>query len=393
MKDKHVKTVVRIVPAVIIAGMIGIVSLFALNIILGGSRQAADEDISKSTIQGADDANDEAEERGKRLQININIQDYYSTNIGDPSILYHIDEDGVLWGCGRNYSGQLGQGDTAPYEGMVKIAENVIHVDYSSLGFTVYLTEDHKLYGMGTYASGALLEYIELSEHPGAIMNRFDYVVCTPKLLMENVIYARCGTYDVACLLEDGSVWQLGTGMSNGIALEPEKKLDNAVFITGGHSHAALLPDGSVWTWGYNESGNCGVSIEEYFFVREPIKVAEDVVMVWTDTTECNVSQTDISEFGGNYRELRDNTIILKNDGTYWACGLGLGEETLLHGWGEIIEDVYIVCTSEFVRVMSADDLTPYPEPDDEDVMIPYHKPDDTDDYEEGRFTGNHREE
>lgn len=359
-----------VVPAVIIACLIGVVSLFALNIVLDKNQQTVDENtqnniISLNNISAdgvladiAGNVEDTTEEDGIRLQIDINIQDYYSTNIGDPSNLYHIDEEGVLWGCGYNGNGQLGQGirDSDFHEGMTKIAENVIHVDYSQHGFAVFLTEDHKLYGMGNANSGALLEYADVNIHSGN-----DYCVSNPKLLMENVVYARCGSYDVVCLLEDGSVWKLGTGMINGIALEPEKILENAVFITGGfYNHAALLQDGSVWTWGYNFAGNCGVSPEETIFVRNPVKVAENVVMVWTDTAEYNVNQTDISEFGGHYRNGRENTIILKNNGTYWACGIGLGEMMLVHGSGiESMEDTYIICTSEFIQIENENDLTP----------------------------------
>lgn len=357
-KEKNI-----IFPAVMISCLIGLISLFALNINLDGNQQTADEDMQNGTISSEDIsaneilADDGIDNTVERLQIDINIQDYYSTNIGGPSNLYHIDEEGVLWGCGENFDGQLGQGPQGAnyYEEMVKIAENVIHVDYSTHGFTVFLTEDHKLYGMGNADSGALLEYADTDTH-----SNNEYIVCTPKLLMENVVYAICGSFDVACLLEDGSVWNLGTGFINGVALEPMKMLEDAVFITGGVNHAALLSDGSVWTWGANYVGNCGVSIWEKVFVRYPEKVAEDVVMVWTDTTKYNVEYTEISE--AEYPQQRlENTIILKNDGTYWACGLGLGEETLLHdlGDGELIEDIYIICSSEFVQVMGENDLTP----------------------------------
>lgn len=357
-KDKNI-----IFPAVMISCLIGLVSLFTFNIILDGNQQTADEDMQNGTISSEDIsaneilADDGIDDTVERLQIDINIQDYYLTNIGNPDILYHIDEDGILWGCGRNQYGQLGQGtwDFDFHEEMVKIAENVIHVDYSTHGFTVFLTEDHKLFGMGNASSGALLEYADTDTH----LNN-EYMVCTPKLLMENVVYAICGSFDVACLLKDGSVWNLGTGFINGIALEPMKMLDDAVFITGGVNHAALSSDGSVWTWGSNYVGNCGVNIWEKVFVRYPVKVAEDVVMVWTDTTKYNVEYTEISE--AEYPQLRsENTIILKNDGTYWACGLGLGEETLLHnlGDGELMEDINIICSSEFVQVMSENDLTP----------------------------------
>lgn len=356
-----------IFPAVMISCLIGLASLFALNIVIDGNQQTADEDMQNGTISSEDIsaneilADDGIDNTVERLQIDINIQDYYLTNIGNPDILYHIDEDGILWGCGRNQYGQLGQGtwDFDFHEEMVKIAENVIHVDYSTHGFTVFLTEDHKLYGMGNADSGALLEYIDIFED---IHSGNEHLVCTPKLLMENVVYAICGSFDVACLLKDGSVWNLGTGFINGIALEPMKMLDDAVFITGGVNHAALSSDGSVWTWGSNYVGNCGVNIWEKVFVRYPVKVAEDVVMVWTSTATYDVefADADIPEGEQYYHQDLENTIILKNDGTYWACGGGLGKETLLHGTGiESVEDVYVICTSEFVQVMSENDLTP----------------------------------
>ena len=118
----------------------------------------------------------------------LNIRDFYTTNIGDPSNLYYIDENKVLWGCGRNNYGQLGQGtqDYDFHKEMVKIAENVIHVDYSQSGFTVYLTEDHRLYGMGNAGCGALQQYEQFDDTQWMLNGGYDnYAVTTPCLLME----------------------------------------------------------------------------------------------------------------------------------------------------------------------------------------------------------------
>lgn len=290
----------------------------------------------------------------------VNIQDYYSTNIGDPSNLYHIDENKVLWGCGRNNCGQLGQGtqDYDFHEEPMKIAENVVHVDFSQQDFAIYLTEEGDLYGMGTAATGVMKEYEEISAE--MLINREHYIVSTPKLLMEDVIYASCGRYDIVCLLQDGSVWILGTvwwqyGGGSYVAVEPEKILDNAVMVTGGlFNHAALLEDGSVWTWGYNYAGSCGVPGTKH--VSEPVKVAENVLMVWTGRTKYNSEQTNIADFNGEYEHFPENTIILKEDGSYWACGVGLGEETYLDRYWEV-NDLYVVCSYEFVPVNSMNDF------------------------------------
>lgn len=307
---------------------------------------------------------DQMEEDNAGEELVLNIQDYYSTNIGDYGNLYYIDEDNVLWGCGHNEYGQLGQGthDYDYHTEMVKIAENVIHVDYA-YDFTIFLTADHKLYGMGAANTGAMLEFEEYSRD--TYVNPALYTVDSPKLLMENVVYARRGHGDVVCLLEDGSVWTWGLVWYEGFdwyegfgwyfVPKPEKILEDAVLITGGwYNHAALLRDGSVWTWGYNYAGSCGYDGD--IVISTPVKVAEDAVMVWTGRTEYNVDCIDISEFDEYERKL-ENTIILKRDGTYWACGVGIGdEEKLLHRYWEV-NDYSVVCSSEFIQIASEKDL------------------------------------
>lgn len=321
---------------------------------------SADNDLSESEqdSNAADNATDSGDAEPILADLVFNIQDFYTTNTGDPSNLYYIDENKVLWGCGRNNYGQLGQGtqDYDFHKEMVQIAENVMHVDYSQTGFTIYLTEDHKLYGMGNAGSGALQQYEQFDDTQWLLNGGYDnYAVTTPCLLMENVIYARCGRDDVACLDEDNNVWIWGMiGYDRYPVTEiyfeskPVKILENAVLVTGGlFNHAALLADGSVWTWGYNYVGNCGVS--DKIIVEEPMRVAEDAVMVWTGTTEYNIACQNISEFGGVYEQQFENTIILKRDGSYWACGVNVGnEEKVLARYWETY-DYPVVCSSEFL--------------------------------------------
>ena len=71
------------------------------------------------------------------------IEDYYMKSCGDQFNLYTIDEDGVLWGSGHNEYAQIGLGyaDEEFHEKKSKIAEHVVHVDYSQKDFVVYLTE------------------------------------------------------------------------------------------------------------------------------------------------------------------------------------------------------------------------------------------------------------
>ncbi len=288
---------------------------------------------------------------------NIEIEDFYVTCTGYTLNLYYIDEDNVLWGSGYNNYGQLGQGtqDDEYYEDLVRIWDHVVHVDYSQRGFTIFLTEDHKLYGMGASYSGALLNKESIS------IDQFyaqeEDVVTSPVLLMENVVYACCGHEDVVCMTESGDVYVWGLIWNdemyrNSYCFEPQPVLvlANAVLVTGGYySHAALLNDGTVWTWGYNYAGNCGVSGENY--ISEPVKVAEDAVMVWTGRVNMNESHQDIADYESDNHQGLENTIILKSDGSVQACGAiqGAEKKTLASYCAAI--DYPLECTSEFVTL------------------------------------------
>lgn len=338
----------------------------------------------ESSITGSDNPNDEIiisenaemldiQEEPKQLDISLDIKEYYISNSGDPSNLYYIDENNVLWGSGRNEYGQLGQG-TEDYEfhsDMIKIAENVIHVDYSQKGFAIFLTKDNELYGMGNAGTGALQQYREFD------WTRYtdgeDYTVTTPVLLMENVAYAPCGRDDIVCQKEDGTVWTWGTicieggYLSNNVYFieKPKKILENAILVTGGwFNHAALLQDGTVWTWGCNSAGNCGVA--DLSVVCEPTMVAEDVAMVWTDLAvdgypqpneedvamawtgklKYNSKYDNIAEFNDIYPKYLNNTVIRKIDGSYWVCGENVGTQEMVISGAE--GDYSIVCTYKF---------------------------------------------
>lgn len=350
MKYKNKRAVIISVFSICV---VGIISLLSVKIYTNYDMKSIN--FQNNSVDPSNEAESDKAAETENENVNLNIQDYYITNTGDPSNLYYIDENKVLWGCGNNNYGQLGQGiqDYDFHNKMIKIAENVIHVDYSQTGFTIFLTEDHKLYGMGNAGCGALQQYEEFSW--SKYVNGESYTVTTPYLLMENVIYARCGNSDIACLSEDSSVWIWGTigydgNLEGKASFEPKpvKVLENAVLITGGkYNHAALLTDGSVWTWGYNYAGNCGVDGE--VIISKPAKVAKDVVMVWTGNTKLNVNCLDISEFEGIYERGMENTVIRKQDGSYWACGINVGdEEKILPEYWETT-DYTVICSYEFL--------------------------------------------
>ena len=343
------------------------------NVVSGELPNKPDEP-DETNVVGSQEIQDEPAEP-KQLKVTLDIEEHYTTHKGDPSNLYYIDENNVLWGCGENNCGQLGQG-TQDYDfhaDMVKIAENVVHVDYSQRGFVVFLTKDHELYGMGNAGCGALQQYEEFDWT--RFVNGKNYTVTTPTLLIEEVVYASCGRDDIVCLKEDGTVWTWGTiyaesRSQNVYYIEkPKKILDNAVLVTGGWTnHAALLQDGTVWTWGYNSAGNCGIAGPTV--VSEPTMVAEGVVMVWTDQAlygdypqpdvpdaddiamawtgrlKYNADYENIADLGDIYPKFLNNTVIQKADGSYWVCGENVGTEEKVVPGAE--SDYTVICTHEF---------------------------------------------
>lgn len=280
------------------------------------------------------------------------IEDYYMKSCGDQFNLYTIDEDGVLWGSGHNEYAQIGLGyaDGKFHEEKSKIAEHVVHVDYSQKDFVVYLTEEGKLYGLGNDSTYMLLQHTEMPVED--LVYPTKRYVTSPALLLEDVSYARCGRDDVVALKNDGTVWTWGmiwNYQSTGYCITmPQQILTDVKMITGGwFNHAALKEDGTLWTWGYNFSGNCGT--DKATMIETPVQVAEDVQRVWTGLLNYSAKEddiTDMEEFGNDYV---DNTIIEKTDGTFYACGMGVGDKSVVLPQYYEVSELDTVCSSEFL--------------------------------------------
>lgn len=280
------------------------------------------------------------------------IEDYYMKSCGDQFNLYTIDEDGVLWGSGHNEYAQIGLGyaDEEFHEEKSKIAEHVVHVDYSQKDFVVYLTEEGKLYGLGNDSTYMLLQHTEMPVEDLAYPTK--RYVTSPALLLEDVSYARCGRDDVVALKKDGTVWTWGmiwNYQSTGYCITmPQQILTDVKMITGGwFNHAALKEDGTLWTWGYNFSGNCGT--DKATMIETPVQVAEDVQRVWTGLLNYSAKEddiTDMEEFGNDYV---DNTIIEKTDCTFYACGMGVGDKSVVLPQYYEVSELDTVCSSEFL--------------------------------------------
>ena len=276
----------------------------------------------------------------------FNISKCYITNKLTGLNRFYIDENHVLWGCGRNEYGQLGLNDPQDtddtgqyYEDYQKIAEHVVHVDCSVNGyFMVYLTENGDLYGVGDNMDGLMMNDVsEDPEYDIYTINPGENIQYTPKLLMSDVSYVSAGMYSLSVLKNNGDVYWWGRtyGINRVEVAEepmiyktPHLMLENAKYISSGDTTmAAITNDNELYTWGNNFWGQCGIESEGYC-VEEAQKVADDVSMVWAEKMVLN----DVADHWSPYWEMNyeynyDNLFILKDDGKMYACGKNMGTE------------------------------------------------------------------
>ena len=265
----------------------------------------------------------------------FDIANYYFRNEYEYNH-YYIDDDNVLWGVGDNSEGQLGIGNRSSYEGTPqKMAENVIHVDGAAF-FVIYLTENGELYGAGANQNGLM----GLENPYGKEWIYYDDIVAaTPVLLMSDVKYARASQSGIVVLKDDGSVWWWGQIRTTSAKhpddtigcsySEPTKMLDDAIYVTcGSFSMAAIKEDGTLWTWGNNTFGSCGYDSKNQDFIEEPVKVLDDVKMVWMDEVRFEkakpYAESESAEGNDDYTYV---TFAEKKDGSLYACGKNVDGE------------------------------------------------------------------
>lgn len=256
-----------------------------------------------------------------QLKEPFSIKDYYITNCHTASNHFFIDEQGTLWGSGSNEYGQLGTGSYGVGERQeepIKIAEHVVSVDASwNDYFCIYLTENGELYGMGLNFEGLIFESEE-------------EIIPIPTLLMEDVAYAKAARESIAVLQTDKTAWWWGQYkpiLVRMYADKPMKIMENCKYITTGvYTGAAISEDDELYTWGYNAFGECGVEvILDDVFVKTPVKVLDDVKMVWVDRISFGNFIDDSLEFWDGYYP--HNVFVLREDGSIQAVGKGFGDK------------------------------------------------------------------
>ncbi len=247
-------------------------------------------------------------------------------------------EDGVLYLDEYAETGEYDEEGICIYDWnrRQKIAEDVIFVDYNWYTMpsnALYITEDHVLHGTGDYAD----------------------------IYLENIKFARTYADQMIALTMDGNLWCKGTvhSLSDGRDLEYqgfELIMQNVVFANVAHyEYVAITEDGALYMWGDNTFGQFGDGSllkegsfdADCYFYTEPVKVADNIKMVW-ERHPGNPKQTE--EFG----ECR--TYFLTDDNILFVSGEGIGEEsrsfTYLGEMGQLEEPFSVNCTSKLHEVI-----------------------------------------
>ena len=261
-----------------------------------------------------------------------------------------LKTDGTVWAWGKNYTGQIGNGECQTDSFLTPVQVSGINdVKAITTGgrHTVAVKSDGTLWGWGDDGNS------EFGDVGGV-----GYYVCSPRQIsgFNNAASVSAGYMHTLVTRTDGSVCacgsniygQLGNGTTcikpnpievagisqavgiaaNGrysIAIMQDGTLqawgeryaktpqsvagiDGVVKVAAGDSHTvALKSDSTVWTWGSNSDGELGNTSENSRYTPAPISGFSGAA--------------DISA-GMNH------TMVLKSDGTVWTCGNNM--------WGQL---------------------------------------------------------
>ena len=194
-------------------------------------------------------------------QITTNADNVKSVYCG----YYHtfiLKNDGTLWGCGDNSSGQLGLGDYTNRTTFTQVTTNTNDIKeiYYGGGHTFILKNDGTLWGTGYNPNGQL--------GLGDTKHRYTFTQIITNA--DNIKEIYCGEVHTIILKNDGTLWGCGDNQYGQLGLgdttnrttftQVTTNTDNIKEIYCGGSQTFILKnDGTLWCTGYNEFGELGL--------------------------------------------------------------------------------------------------------------------------------------
>ena len=253
-----------------------------------------------------------------------------------------LKNDGSLWVCGDNSSGQLGLNDTTDRTIFTQVTTDInndVKQIACGIDHTVILKTDGSVWSCGSNKYGEL--------GLGDTIVRYTFTQATTNI-NNDVKQVSCNAYSTMILKNDGSLWSCGNNGSGMLGLgdstqrsaftQVTTNINNDVkqIVSGMTFSFILKNDGSIWACGDNGLGQLGLNDTTYR-------------MVFTQVTK-NINN-DVKQIAcGDYY-----TFILKNDGSLWGCGfngkgqLGLGDNTDRHTFTKVTTNInntvsYVAC-------------------------------------------------
>ena len=266
-----------------------------------------------------------------------------------------LKNDGTLWGTGNNYSGQLGLGDGHDRYAFTQITTNTDNIKdvYCGGSYTIILKNDGTLWGCGANGSGQL--------GLGDTTNRTTFTQVTTNA--DNIKSVCCGSSHTLILKNDGTVWGcghngygelgLGNNTNKNTFTQITTNINDIKEIYCGGSHTFMLKnDSTLWGCGYNYNGQLGLgdSDDRYTFTEiatnanniksiccgshHTLILKNDGSLWGTGRNNCSqlglgdtTDRTIFTQVTTNINNIKEiycgahHTLILKNDGSLWSCG------------------------------------------------------------------------
>ena len=308
---------------------------------------------------------------------NINTQFRVNTNVQKAtSNLYIYSKffafDNVVYGCGRNNSGQLGIGNTTQYYTTLQQTLDVNGVDFASnivqvsggQYYSLFLKRDGTVYSCGYNSYGNLglnnqTFYNIMQQVKG--VNGVGFIT--------DIVQVAC-FYHSLFVKSDGTVYGCGVNTNGELGLgnttSPYSTLQqvkgvggsgfasNIVQVSAGYYHSLFLKsDGTVYSCGYNNLGQLGLNNTSFYTTLQQVKGVNGSGFI------TNIVQVACGYYFSSF---------LKSDGTVYCCGynnngeLGIGNTTTsyttlqqvkgVNGYGFITGIVQIACSENNLYVL-----------------------------------------